>query len=131
MFEARDDDPGYPQALRTLDPPRPVWVRLVGVLPEPSVRWGRQTPIALRAGGLAAGQIVRGDLLAWVADSRGCWSAVVRMTLRSGNGRLRLDLPRQLVPADAVIPAQPGEPAMTHMLFDKTLQRRLLNRPRT
>jgi hypothetical protein len=117
-------------ALRTLTPPRPVWVRVALLLPTPPPRWNRETSISKRSGGLDTGEIVRGDLLAWVVDSCGCWSAVVRMTLHSSNGRLRLDLPRQLVPPDAVIPIEPGQQSMTHVLFDKTLQRRILARTR-
>ena len=75
-----------------------------------------------------AGDIVRGELLAWVADSRGSWSGICKLTVRSCNGRLRIDLLRQLVPADAVIPARPGERSMTHAQFDKELQRRLLGK---
>lgn len=76
----------------------------------------------MRAGGLNAGEIVRAEQLAWMAVSTGCWMAVVSMSLSSGNGRLRFDAPCHLVPPRAVIPAEPGQEEMTHLLFDKILQ---------
>lgn len=122
MFEKLDDGIDARSALRQAGMPRPVWVRVADLVPTP-LRWGATASPWMRAGGLNAAAIVRAEQLAWVAVSTGCWMAVVRASLHSGNGRLRLDVPRHLVPASAVIPAESGQ-EMTHVLFDKTLQRR-------
>ncbi|ATY17262.1 hypothetical protein CU254_42520 (plasmid) [Amycolatopsis sp. AA4] len=130
MFERGDEGPDARQALRRVGMPRPVWVRMSTIVPAP-VGWGRSAPPWMRAGGVDAGAIVRGEQLSWVATSTGCWMAVVRMSVPSQNQRLRVDLAGHLLSPEEFIPAEPGQKTMTHAEFDKTLQRRALARLRS
>jgi hypothetical protein len=109
-------DPAYARTHRHLPAPVAVWVRLDRVVTRYTASDYRRTTMRQRAYGIDLGAVVPGELLSWhqVETGGGHWWGVVRMTIGSRNGRLRLDLV-QLVPADALTrrsPADGGPPSI-------------------
>lgn len=96
--------------VREVRPPRPVVVDLERLWPPTRVRWGRETPLWMRAGGIDLGRI-SGLLIAWTCTYVGDWLGVVdELHLDSRNRQLaaklrRLELGAQLIPAAALRPA--------------------------
>lgn len=80
--------------------PIPVWVRLDRVFTaRPRTVVG--LPLRVRAYGLSVAGEVRGELLGWWQLAVGGWYGLIRFSVVSPNGRVRLDL-EQLVAAEAL-----------------------------
>ncbi|PXY16471.1 hypothetical protein BAY59_38595 (plasmid) [Prauserella coralliicola] len=92
-------------AVRKVDPPRAVVVRLSQVWPSDRLGWGRDTPLWVRAAGMEVRTEVPGLLHTWVLSSVGRWWPWVTFTVRSSNGELEFEVD-QLVPAEAVRPVE-------------------------
>lgn len=90
---------------RLVDPPVAVLVDLSAVWPPTRVRWGAQTPLWVRAGGVDLAP-ANGELSGWMLTCAGDWLAEVTMTLRARNGAVLDDRVRQFVPATAVRPLE-------------------------
>lgn len=97
-------------AVREVQPPRPVIVRLARLWPPERFRWGRDTPIWMRAGGIDLNDELPGLLTCWVCTETGDWLGLVDgLELGSRNGFLHLRLGPQLIRAAALRPADVGE----------------------
>jgi hypothetical protein len=108
--EEAEDLSAFPRyALRKVEPPLPVEINLLAILPTALSRWGTQVPIRVRAAGIDVSQPVHGLLFAWVLTMTGTWCGICSMELGSRGGSLRIALPRQLIPRQALrrLPAQP------------------------
>lgn len=93
------------QPWQDVRPPRPVVVDLALLWPPERLRWGRETPLRVRAGGVDV-TVVRGMLTRWVLTCTGDWLGLVEgLECGSRNGELRLRLGPQLVRAAALRPA--------------------------
>jgi hypothetical protein len=110
LLDEGEDTGPYPRyASRRLAEPVLVEVDIERLLPGPTVRWCRGEPIWLHRAGLPLDP-APGLLYAWIRTTRGSWCALVSLELRSENGRLRVSLPGQLVPAAALRRLPAGAP---------------------
>ncbi|WP_203662980.1 hypothetical protein [Actinocatenispora rupis] len=105
------DDPGGWEARthRRFTEPVPVTVQLAVVFPDraASVRTFQGVPLRVRSLGIDLSGTVPGSLRGWHRMASGSWWGLCDFTVRSRNGRLRLDL-HQLVPAAALSPRHTG-----------------------
>jgi hypothetical protein len=100
--EEAEDRGTYPRhALRRVDPPLPVEIEVAQILPTEIPRWGSHVPIWARMSGIDL-HSVPGLLYAWVLTQTGTWCGICSVELRSQDGRLRIALPRQIVPRKAL-----------------------------
>ncbi|WP_329073495.1 hypothetical protein [Amycolatopsis sp. NBC_01480] len=107
LDEQEQTGPHPRQALRLVEPPVPVEIRVSSFLPDRKPRWAER-PIWLRVAGIDL-HPVRGLLYAWVRSETNDWYGVVSMELGSRRGQLRVVLPGQLVPAADLRPVRDGD----------------------